>query len=79
MASSDTIDSIIQKTRQLISGNDFTQEVEKNFRAMLQSQLRQMDMVSRDEFEAQCEVLHRSREKIDQLETQLAQLMEQNN
>lgn len=77
MASSDTIDGIIQKTRQLMSGNAFTQEFENNFRALLQSQLKHLDLVSREEFEAQCEVLRRSREKIDELEQQLAQLLEQ--
>ena len=77
MSKTDTIDAIIQQARMLLPGNDFTQDVEKNFRAMLQSQLQKLDVVSRDEFDAQVEVLRRSREKIDHLEQQLAELVEQ--
>lgn len=77
MSSADTIESIIEQARQLLPGGALSREIEKNFRALLQAQLKQMDVVSRDEFEAQLAVLQRSREKIDQLEQQLAALMEQ--
>lgn len=63
----------------LLPGSAFSSDFEKNFRALLQSQLKQLDMVSREEFEAQVEVLRRSREKIDQLEQQLDALMQQQN
>lgn len=79
MSSTDTIDRIIQQARTLLPGSAFSSEIEKNFRALLQSQLKQLDMVSREEFEAQVEVLRRSREKIDQLEQQLELLMQQQN
>lgn len=79
MTPTDTIERIIEQARALLPGPAFSQEIEKNFRALLQSQLKQLDMVSRDEFEAQVAVLQRSREKIDQLEQQLAALMEQQN
>lgn len=77
MSNAETIDRIIQQARELFPGNAFTREIEKNFRALLQSQLRKLDMVSREEFDAQVEVLRRSREKIDTLEQQLAALTEQ--
>lgn len=77
MSPTDTIDSIVQQAKGLFPRGDFSREVEKNFRALLQSQLRKLDLVSRDEFDAQVEVLRRSREKIDRLEQQLQELLEQ--
>lgn len=79
MSSAETIERIIQQARALLPGSAFSNEIEKNFRALLQSQLKHLDLVSREEFEAQAEVLRRSREKIDQLEQQLDRLMQQQN
>lgn len=76
MQTNETIDSIIQRARALFPDSTFSQDVEKNLRALLQSQLKKLDMVSREEFEAQVEVLRRSREKIDALERQLAELVD---
>ena len=45
-----------------------------NFRAVLQSGLRSLDLVTREEFDVQRCVLLRTREKIEQLERQLAAL-----
>lgn len=77
MSSADTIERIIEQARNLLPGGTLSREIESNFRALLQAQLKQMDVVSRDEFDAQVAVLKRSREKIDELEQQLAALMEQ--
>ena len=49
-------------------------ELQRNIRALLQSGLSNLDVVSREEFDAQVAVLQRSREKIDQLEAMLAEL-----
>ena len=43
-------------------------DLEKNFRAALQSGLQRLDLVTREEFEVQRAVLLRTREKIDALE-----------
>ena len=43
-------------------------------RALLQQQLAQFEMVSREEFELQSHVLRRTREKLEQVEAQLAEL-----
>ncbi len=47
---------------------------EKELRALLESALRKMNLVSREEFDAQQAVLQRTREKLEALERQLAEL-----
>jgi len=49
-------------------------DAEQNFRAVLQSALSRMDLVTRQEFDVQAGVLKRTREKLETLESQLAQL-----
>ena len=48
-------------------------DMEKNFRAALQSGLQRLDLVTREEFDVQRAVLLRTREKLDALERALAQ------
>lgn len=47
---------------------------EKELRVLLESALRKMNLVSREEFDAQQAVLQRTREKIEQLEQQMSEL-----
>jgi BMFP domain-containing protein YqiC len=49
-------------------------DVEQNFKAVLQSALTRMDLVSRREFDVQAGVLKRTREKLEALEQRLAEL-----
>jgi BMFP domain-containing protein YqiC len=49
-------------------------DIEKNIKALLQSGLQRLDLVPREEFEIQAEVLLRSREKLEALETRVAEL-----
>ncbi len=53
-------------------------EVEKHLKAMLQSALSKLDVVSRDEFETQQAVLLRTRERLEALEARVAELEQQN-
>ena len=48
-------------------------------RTIIQSSLNKLDIVSREEFEAQKAVLERTRNKLQSLEQQLAELSEQIN
>ena len=48
------------------------EDLEKNFRAILREQLTKLDLVSRDEFDAQVRVLERTRARLEALEAQLA-------
>jgi hypothetical protein len=49
-------------------------DLEKNFRSVLQSGLTKLDLVTREEFAVQEAVLARTREKLDALEQRLANL-----
>jgi len=52
----------------------FGEEIERKVKQVLQSKLSQLDMVSREEFDVQTQVLLRTREKIAALETRLAEI-----
>ena len=49
-------------------------DLEKNFRSVLQSGLAKLDVVTRQEFDVQAGVLKRTREKLEALEARLAEL-----
>ena len=49
-------------------------DAEQNFKAVLQSALTRMDLVSRRDFDVQAGVLKRTRDKLEALEQRLAQL-----
>ncbi len=52
-------------------------DVEANIRALLQATLSKMNLVTREEFDVQTELLQRTREKLEQLEQELKTLREQ--
>ena len=49
-------------------------DIEKNIKAMLQSGLTRLDLVTRQEFDIQAEVLRKTREKVERLEARVAAL-----
>ncbi|MEN8178523.1 MAG: accessory factor UbiK family protein [Pseudomonadota bacterium] len=49
-------------------------DLKKNLRANLDAGLAKLDLVTREEFDVQAAVLERTREKLTQLEAQLAEL-----
>jgi ubiquinone biosynthesis accessory factor UbiK len=49
-------------------------DLEKNLRALLQSAFSRLDLVTREEFDVQREVLARTRAKLQELEAKLAEL-----
>jgi len=49
-------------------------DLEKNFRAVLQQGLSKLDLVTREEFDVQQQVLARTREKLETLNARLAEL-----
>jgi hypothetical protein len=52
----------------------FGQDVERNFKALLQAGLERMELVTREEFDVQRAVLERTRAKLEQMEARLADL-----
>ena len=49
-------------------------DLERNFKAVLQSGLSRLDLVTRQEFDVQAGVLKRTRERLEQLQLRLAAL-----
>jgi len=49
-------------------------DVEKNIRAAMSATFAKLDLVTREEFDIQTQVLHRTREKLEALEKQVAEL-----
>ena len=47
-------------------------DLESNFRAVLRASLTKLDLVSRDEFDAQMRVLERTRARLEELEKRVA-------
>lgn len=50
------------------------EDMEKNFRVILQSTFNKLDLVTREEFDAQTKVLARTRKKLETLEKQVKDL-----
>ena len=53
---------------------DLKTDLERNFRAMLQTVLGKLDLVTREEFDVQAGVLSRTRQKLEELSQRLAEL-----
>ncbi len=50
------------------------EEIHNNIKVILSSALSKLELVTREEFDAQTEVLHRSREMIEALEKRVSEL-----
>jgi ubiquinone biosynthesis accessory factor UbiK len=57
-----------------ILSNSPARDVEKNLKASLAAWLSKLDLVTREEFDVQTQVLARTRDKLQELETRLAEL-----
>lgn len=68
------IGDVIRQVSDLLGDSPLKTEADRNARALLQSALRRLDMVSREEFDAQAEILARTRERVAELEAQLESL-----
>jgi ubiquinone biosynthesis accessory factor UbiK len=67
------LDDLQQRISQLLSGTPAA-DVQKNLRALLTQQFARLDLVTREEFDTQAQVLARTREKLKGLEERLAAL-----
>jgi BMFP domain-containing protein YqiC len=54
-------------------------DIEKNMRALLAQGFAKVDLVTREEFDVQTQVLARTREKLNELEARVAELEAQRN
>ncbi len=79
MIDNKTIDELAQKlTASLPAGvREFHDEVEKNVRSSLQAGFSRLDLVTREEFDAQAKVLARTRAQLEELSRRVAELEQQ--
>ena len=68
------ISDVISQVNDLVGNSGLRDEVDRNVKALVQSSLNRLDVVSRDEFDAQTEILRRTRAQVEALEQQLAEL-----
>jgi BMFP domain-containing protein YqiC len=70
------IDEIVQRLLERVppAVRSVQADLESNFRAVLRERLSRLDLVSRDEFDAQARVLERTRAQLEALEARLAAL-----
>lgn len=73
MLSQKLFEEISNKINETIAASP-AKDIEKNIRAMMASTFSRLDLVTREEFDVQQEVLLRTREKLEQLEARLARL-----
>jgi BMFP domain-containing protein YqiC len=67
------IDEISRRVQELIA-NTPIEDMQKNLRALMSSWFTRLDLVTREEFDAQHAVLQRTREKLSSMEARVAEL-----
>jgi len=76
----DMVNNVFQQIREKLpkdlgqSSSNIRQEVESNLRVGLQAAFNKLDLVSREEFDIQAELLAKARERLDELEKRVALL-----
>ena len=70
---SQTLDDLAARIGKAIEASP-AKDIEKNVKALLQSGLMRLDLVSRQEFDTQAQVLLRTREMVERLEARLAEM-----
>ncbi len=76
MIETDKINEIYNKINEIIKSSPL-ENIDKNIHALIQGVFTKMELVTREEFDVQAEVLRNTREKLVQLELQLAHLEKQ--
>lgn len=52
-------------------------DIQQKFKEVLQATFARMDLITREEFDVQCKVLARTREKLEHLQEQVEQLLKE--
>ena len=77
MLNSQAINNLSNKIKEILKNSPLS-DVDKNIHALIQGMFTKMELISREEFDVQSEVLRNTREKLVQLEAKLAELEAQN-
>ncbi|MEO8738625.1 MAG: accessory factor UbiK family protein [Casimicrobiaceae bacterium] len=73
MLAGKVIDEVSARVSEAIAASP-ARDVDKNVRALLTGALARLDLVTREDFDIQTQVLRRTREKLETLTTRLAEL-----
>lgn len=73
MPQKDIIQQWVEEARALL-GEEPGREISGQLHALARNAMSRLDVVSRDEFDAQCAVLARTRARVEALERELAEL-----
>ena len=73
MLNAQFLDDLSKKIREVVSSTPAS-DLNRNIHALLQSAFTKLELVSREEFDIQVEVLQRTRNKLEQLESRVAEL-----
>lgn len=73
MPDSQKLNEISNKIKDIVNSSPLG-DVEKNLNALLKGMFTKMELVTREEFEVQAEVLRNTRRKLELLEARLAEL-----
>ena len=65
---------VLQQVNDMVGGSGLKGEVDKGVRSLAQSALARLDVVSREEFDAQADILRHTRAKVVALEAELEEL-----
>jgi BMFP domain-containing protein YqiC len=76
MFNADKLNEISNKIKEVVRDSPLG-DVEKNINALLKGAFTKMELVSREEFDVQAEVLRNTREKLEALEKKLSELESQ--
>jgi ubiquinone biosynthesis accessory factor UbiK len=67
------LDDLNRRVRELLEATP-AKDVEKNLRALMTATFSRLDLVTREEFDIQQDVLRRTRDKLEQMEARVAEL-----
>ncbi len=67
------LDDLNRRVKELVEASP-AKDIEKNLRAFASSTFSRLDLVTREEFDVQQEVLKRTREKLERLEAKVEEL-----
>jgi len=73
MPANDFLDDLNRRLNEIFEQSP-AKDIERNVRAMLTSMFARLDLVTREEFDVQAELLARTREKLAELESRVAAL-----
>ena len=71
MLNNEKLKEISNKIREIVKDSPLP-DIEKNIDALLKSMFTKMELVTREEFDVQTEVLKRTRQKLEELEKKLS-------